>query len=120
MKTLIELFETSVEKFPDNPYMWEKIDGKYQPFSYQQIHDEVFAFGAGLMAMGINKGDRIALQAEGRTDWIVAELGMLYAGAINVPLSVKLEAGNDVSFRVNHSGARMIIVSWTQAEKVES
>ncbi|MBN1767551.1 MAG: AMP-binding protein [Prolixibacteraceae bacterium] len=120
MKTLIELFETSVEKFPDNPYMWEKIDGKYHSFSYQQIHDEVIAFGAGLMSMGINKGDRIALQAEGRTDWIVAELGMLYAGAINVPLSVKLEAGNDVSFRVNHSGARMIIVSWTQADKVES
>jgi len=118
--TLIELFETSVAKFPDHPYMWEKVDGQYQSFSYRQIHSEVLAFGAGLMAMGLKKGDRIGLLAEGRRDWIVAELGMFYAGAINVPLSVKLEAGTDVSFRLNHSGARMILVSFTQVDKVES
>lgn len=120
MRTLIELFETSVAKFPDHPYMWEKVNGQYQSFSYSQIHSEVLAFGAGLMAMGIKKGDRIGLLAEGRRDWIVAELGMFYAGAINVPLSVKLEAGTDVSFRLNHSGARMILVSFTQVDKVES
>ncbi len=120
MKTIIELFETSVEKFSNNPYMWEKIDGEYKSFTYSEIREQVFAFGAGLMSMGIKKGDRIGLLAEGRTDWIVAELGILYAGAVNVPLSVKLEAGTDVAFRLKHSGARMVIISRTQVEKVES
>jgi len=120
MKTIIELFETSVSKFSNNPYMWEKFDGEYKSFSYSEIREQVFAFGAGLMSMGIKKGDRIGLLAEGRTDWIVAELGILYAGAVNVPLSVKLEAGTDVAFRLKHSGARMVIISRTQVEKVES
>lgn len=120
MKTLIELFETSVQKFANQPYMWEKIDGEYKSFSYKEIQSEVHDFGAGLMALGIQKGDRIALLAEGRKDWIVAELGMFYVGAVNVPLSVKLEASIDIAFRIKHSGARMVIISFTQVDKVES
>lgn len=120
MKTLIDLFENTVERFPNNPYMWEKIDGKYQSFSYTEIQKEVYAFGAGLVSMGIKKGDRIGLLAEGRTDWIVAELGMFYAGAVNVPLSVKLEGGIDISFRLKHSEAKMVIISFTQVEKTET
>lgn len=120
MKTLIELFENSVQKFANQPYMWEKIDGEYKSFSYMEIQSEVHDFGAGLMALGIQKGDRIALLAEGRKDWIVAELGMFYVGAVNVPLSVKLEASIDIAFRIKHSGARMVIISFTQVDKVES
>ncbi|HNW49955.1 MAG TPA: AMP-binding protein [Prolixibacteraceae bacterium] len=120
MKTLIELFEQSVEKFPENPLMWEKVGGKYISYSYCQIKEEVYNFGAGLISIGIQKGDRIGLIAEGRTDWLVGELGMFYAGAINVPLSVKLDAGSEITFRLKHSGARMVIASWTQVEKVEA
>jgi long-chain acyl-CoA synthetase len=120
MKTLIELFEKSVDNYASNPYIWEKINGAFTPFSYRDIRNDVMDFGAGLMSMGIKKGDRIALLSEGRKDWIVAELGMLYAGAVNVPLSVKLEAGTDVAFRAKHSGARYIIISKSQVDKVES
>lgn len=120
MKTLVELFETSVARFGDNILMWEKTKGQpYQGQTYKQVHEQVVQFGAGLMALGISKGDRLGLVAEGRTDWLVSELGMFYAGAINVPLSVKLDAGTEIAFRLKHSGARMAIVSWTQAEKVE-
>ena len=89
MKTLIELFEVGVEKYANNPLMWEKTNGNYQSLSYKQIRDEVYHFGAGLIAIGIEKGDRIGLIAEGRTDWLVAELGMFYAGAVNVPFCPK-------------------------------
>ena len=119
MDTLVELFELSVEKFSNNPLMWEKENGKYVSYSYSQIRDEVCSFGAGLMALGVQKGDRIGLLSEGRKDWLVSELGMFYAGAVNVPLSVKLETGPEIAFRLNHSGARFIIASWTQANKVE-
>jgi long-chain acyl-CoA synthetase len=119
MKTLIELFENSVEKFSENPLMWEKVNGKYISYSYSQIREEVYYFGAGLMSIGIHKGDKIGMIAEGRTDWLVSELGIFYAGAANVPLSIKLDTGSEIAFRLNHSEARMIIVSWTQAAKIE-
>jgi len=119
MKTIIELFETSVSKFPDNIYLWEKQNGKFEGTTYRQTHDFVFRFGAGLMALGLQKGDRVGLISEGRNAWIISELGILYAGGINVPLSVKLDSGSELKFRLAHSGSKMIIVSKGHAAKVE-
>lgn len=119
MRTIIELFETSVANFANNPYLWEKYDGQFQPTSYKETRDLVYRFGAGLLALGLQKGDRVGLISEGRNAWIISELGILYAGGINVPLSVKLESGNELKFRLAHSGSKMIIVSRGQASKVE-
>lgn len=119
MRTIIELFETSVTKYPNNIYLWEKQNGKFEGTSYQQTRQLVFRFGAGLLALGLQKGDRVGLISEGRNAWIISELGILYAGGINVPLSVKLDSGNELKFRLAHSGCKMIIVSKGQASKVE-
>ena len=49
--------------------------------------------------------------------WLISELSVLYCGAINVPLSVKLEA-TELRFRIEHSGAKMMIISSGQASKL--
>lgn len=119
MKTLIELFEQSVAKFPDNPLLWEKTKDQYEPSTYREIHEQVHQFGAGLLSAGLEMGDRVGLLSEGRNAWLISELGILYCEAINVPLSVKLEP-YELKFRLEHSGAKMLIVSGQQAEKIES
>jgi len=119
MKTIIELFETSVAKFPNNIYLWEKQNGNYAGTTYQQTRELVYRFGAGLVSLGIQKGDRIGLISEGRNAWIISELGILYAGGINVPLSVKLDSSSELKFRLAHSGCKMIIVSKGHASKIE-
>ena len=119
MRTIIELFETSVAKYPNNIYLWEKQNGKFEGTTYRQTHELVFRFGAGLIALGLQKGDRVGLISEGRNAWIISELGILYAGGINVPLSVKLDSGNELKFRLAHSGSKMIVVSNGHASKVE-
>jgi long-chain acyl-CoA synthetase len=117
MKTLIELFETSVQKFPDNPQLWEKLTDKYEPSTYKQVRQSVYEFGAGLMALGLKKGERAGLLSEGRNYWLISELSILYCGAINVPLSVRLEA-SELKFRIEHSGAKMLIISAGHAPKL--
>lgn len=119
MQTIIELFENSVNKYGDNPLMLEKYGDKYESTSYRDIRQAVAEFSAGLISMGINKGDRIALLSEGRNDWVISELAVLYAGAVNIPLSVKLGDASEIKFRLEHSGARMIIVSGGQAHKLQ-
>ncbi len=119
MRTIIELFETSVAKFPNNIYLWEKLNGKYEGTTYQQTQDLVYRFGAGLLAIGLQKGDRVGLISEGRNAWIISELGVLYSGGINVPLSVRLEPGNELKFRLIHSGCKIIVVSKGHASKIE-
>jgi len=117
MKTLIELFETSVRKFPNYPQLWEKLTDKYVPSTYKQVQQSVYEFGAGLMALGLKKGERAGLLSEGRNYWLISELSILYCGAINVPLSVKLEP-SELKFRLEHSGAKMLIISSGQSPKL--
>lgn len=118
MKTIIELFETAVQKYPDNIYLWEKKQGKYEGTTYRETRNQVLNLAAGLVDLGFKKGDRAALIADGRNDWIISELGMLYAGGINVPLSIRLET-NELAFRLKHSGSKIIFVSKLHAQKVE-
>ncbi|MBN2347451.1 MAG: AMP-binding protein [Bacteroidales bacterium] len=120
MKTINELFLASVDRYADNPFLLEKPNNHYVGTSYKEVKDSVFRCAAGLMSLGINKGDRLALLAAGCNNWVISELGILFAGAINVPLSVKLGEPNEIKFRLKHSGTKMVIVSKTQAEKVES
>jgi len=118
MKTLNHLFETSVEKYTENVFILEKKATEYEGYTYKQIRKEVHDFAAGLIKIGIKKGDRMALMSEGRKNWPVAEIGVLYAGGINVPLSTKLEETSEIKFRLEHSDTRMIIVSGNQAKKL--
>ncbi len=118
MKSLIQFFEESVEKFSSNIYLWEKPFDKYEGLTYGETKKQVYEFAAGLISMGIKKGDRIALISEGRNFWVIGELGILYTGAINVPLSVKLTP-EEIKFRINHAGARMVLTSSVQAQKLK-
>ncbi|MFO7658541.1 MAG: AMP-binding protein [Bacteroidales bacterium] len=118
MNTLINLFETCVAKYSDNVFLLEKRNNKYMGMTYKEVLELVYRFGAGLMGMGIEKGDRIALLSEGRNDWVISELGILYTGAVNIPLSVKLAEPAEIKFRLNHSGARVAIVSKNQLKKI--
>lgn len=117
MRTIIRLLEDSVRKFGELPYMMDKKNGKYEPYSFRDIQQKSELAAAGLMALGAGKGDRIALLSEGRHEWVVAELGILHAGAISVPLSVKLTPA-EIEFRLRHAECSFFIVSALQLKKL--
>jgi long-chain acyl-CoA synthetase len=117
-RTLPGLFEESVKAFSSNVLIWEKTGSRYEPTTFADMHPLVHQFAAGLLALGLRRGDRAALVSEGRRDWITAELGILATGAINVPISVKVDELSDLKFRLAHSGCRMAIVSKSQLGKI--
>jgi long-chain acyl-CoA synthetase len=119
-RTLPRLFETSVERFAGAVMLLEKRDDRYESTTYAAMRTLVHRFAAGLLSLGLDKGDRVALISEGRNDWVMAELGILYCGAINVPISVKLDELDDLKFRLLHAGCRMAIVSQGQVAKIRA
>jgi long-chain acyl-CoA synthetase len=119
-QTLPALFESSVERFASSTLVREKRDGVWQDTTYAEMRALVHRCAAGLMDIGLAKGDRVALISEGRKEWPAAELGVLYAGAINVPTSVRLEELPELRFRLAHAGCRMVIASGSQAGKILS
>ena len=117
-KTIIDLFENSVKLYPNNTFLLEKTGKEFEPTTYTQVKEQVYTLGAGLQALGVKKGDTMALLSEGRNMWVIGELSMFYAGAINVPLSIKLEESNDLLFRLEHALVKYIMVSKQQLGKI--
>ncbi|HOS45490.1 MAG TPA: AMP-binding protein [Paludibacter sp.] len=118
--TIIDLLNDSVKKFSDNPFLWEKTKDKFEPTTYKETKQQAHILAAGLISLGVQKGDKVALLSEGRNAWIIGELGILLTGAINIPLSVKLEESNDLIFRLLHSEAKYIMVSGGQLKKIQA
>jgi long-chain acyl-CoA synthetase len=118
--TLPALFEDSVGRFATNTLVLEKRDGAWQGTTYAEMRTLVHRCAAGFLALGLRKGDRVALISEGRREWPVSELGILYAGGVNVPISVKIDELPELRFRLAHSGCRMVVASGGQAKKVLS
>lgn len=117
-KTIIDLFEASVKQYPNNTFLLEKTGKKFEPTTYTQVKEQVYRLGAGLQALGVKKGYNMALLSEGRNMWVIGELAMFYAGAVNVPLSIKLEERNDLMFRLIHGDVKYMMVSGNQLKKV--
>jgi long-chain acyl-CoA synthetase len=120
METLPQFFEKSVKNFPHNVYLWENKEGKYTSTTYSETRELVHRFAAGLLSLGVKKGDRLCLMAEGRNAWVISEMGILFTGAINVPLSTRLSEPEELRFRLEHSGTRIAIVSGKQAVKIRA
>ena len=116
--TIIDFVEKYTHQFADHVYLREKVDGVWQEITQEQTRKTAYRIGAGLMALGLEKGDKIALLSESRAMWILAELGALYAGATDVPLSVNLGADADLIFRIGHSDSQWILVSGNQLPKI--
>ena len=118
--TIIDFVEKYVAKYSKNPFLWEKnLDtNKWEPTTYEETLAKAKRIAAGLMALGVQKGEKISYLSEGRDMWVIGELGVLYAGAVNVPLSIKLGETNDLVFRVKHSDSKYVITSKFQLAKI--
>lgn len=116
--TIIDFVEQYTAKYGNETFLREKVDGVWKETSFNTTREEAHILAAGFMSMGLEKGDKVTLISEGRNYWIFSELGILYAGAVNVPLSFKLESDTDLTFRINHSDARFVIASQTQIDKI--
>ena len=118
--TIIDFVEKYTRQFADHPYLREKVDGEWKVITQEQTRKEAYRIGAGLISLGLQKGDKIALLSESRAMWILAELGAMYAGATDVPLSVNLGEGKDLIFRINHSESKWILVSGNHLPKIRA
>ena len=118
-RTILEFLNESVEKYADRPYLYEaRTSTNYTHLTYKEVQEKSMQFAAGLIAMGIQAGDSVALISEGKNYWVIGELGILHAGAVCVPLSVKLNTEQELGFRINHSESVAVLASDQQIAKL--
>jgi long-chain acyl-CoA synthetase len=115
--TIVKLFFDAIERRSPNA-MQVRVDGKYQPIAHERILEWVRRIAFGLSALGVRRGDRVAILSENRPEWAIADFACLTIGAADVPIYATLPAEH-ITYLLNDSGAAVIFVSTVQqAQKI--
>lgn len=77
--------------------------------SYSDLVERALLVSRGLMAKGIEKGDRVCLWAPNSIDWVVVALGIHCAGAVLVPINTRMK-GQEAADIIQRSGSRILFV----------
>ncbi|MBL8703163.1 MAG: long-chain fatty acid--CoA ligase [Alphaproteobacteria bacterium] len=67
------------------PFLWAKHGGKWTSTSWLEFAEQVRILGRALIALGVKRGDRVALIAENRPEWLIADYAIMSIGALTVP-----------------------------------
>ena len=81
--------------------MMRKTEGEYKGITYSEFKEETDNFAYGLIALGVKKGDKIAIISENRPEWVYSDMAILSLGAIDVPMYPSLTASS-IEFILNN------------------
>ncbi|MBV9215246.1 MAG: long-chain fatty acid--CoA ligase [Acidobacteria bacterium] len=103
-----------------NDALGVKVDGTWQHISGSDAVKQVKEIAAGLLSLGVNPGDRLAIISENRPEWSLVDLAVLSIRAVLVPIYTT-QAVEQIRFILENSGARMLFISgkklWRHAEE---
>jgi len=93
--------------------------GEWDEFSYQELGDSVKRVAKGLIALGIERGDRVAIFSDTRAEWTLCDFGALCAGAVVAPI-YQTSSAEEARHVLSDSGAKLVFCENAEmVEKVE-
>lgn len=110
IKTLAEFYYHQLEYHPKKDAFTQKENGKWVSLSSQEFIDKANCLSAGLLKIGIKKGDRIAVISNNRTEWHMLDLAVQQLGVVNVPLYPNITE-EDYRYILKDCGAKMVFIS---------
>ena len=108
--TLVEVFKevARAHKRPDT--LNYKSGGRWIPISSEEMLARAKSIAAGLHALGVRRGDRVALLSDSRVEWTLTDAGSIFAGTIDVPIYPTLTPPQ-VRYILNDSGASVLFLA---------
>ncbi len=85
-----------------------RVDGEWRDVSAAEFHDQVKAVAKGLIAAGIEAGDRVGLISKTRYEWTLVDYAIWFAGAVTVPV-YETSSAEQVAWILRDSGARAVV-----------
>jgi len=118
IRTLCDLFFDSVDTFRKADHLRVKRDGTWRDVSSEEFLRAVEELALGLRALGVERGDRVAILSENRPEWAYADFASLALGAIDVPIYATLTPPQ-VLYILRDSESKVVLVSTpAQARKL--
>jgi long-chain acyl-CoA synthetase len=107
---LFDFYDYQLANHPLQDSLAAKVNGKWETYSTQRVIELANSLSTGLLTQGINPGDKVAIIANNRPEWVIADLAILQIGAINVPIYPTITEA-DYTFIFNDSGVKIALVS---------
>jgi fatty-acyl-CoA synthase len=105
-KTIGEMFDETVEKYPDREAL--RFQGRGE--SYSELQQKVNKFARGLIRLGIQQGDKVAIWMPNYPEWIYANLAIAKIGAVTVPINIRFKT-TEVAYVVKNSNVTTLIMA---------
>lgn len=109
-RSLPAMFFAVADARGERPFLWAKQSRTYRSLSWTEATRTVNRLARGLVALGLQPGDRVALAAENRPEWALADLAIMSAGGITVP-AYTTNTVDDHRHVLGNSAARILIAS---------
>jgi long-chain acyl-CoA synthetase len=117
--TLPAMYNELANKYGDSKAaILYKIEGEYRGITHEKIREMVECFALGLMELGIRERDRIGIVSENRVKWIIADLGILSVGAVDVPIFPTLTSKQEQYIFGNCTATAIIVSNNFQLQKI--
>lgn len=84
-RNLVEVHRTQADRFGPRPALRFRRWGMFVDLSWADYRENALACAAALADAGVVRGDRVGLLSENRAEWLIADMGIMTAGAVNVP-----------------------------------
>lgn len=112
-QSLPDLLRQQAESCRARPALRYKREGRYITLSYAEYYLRALMVARGLSKLGIAPGDRIAILSENRPGWVIADMGILTARAVTVPV-YPTNTPEQIEYVLNHATCRAVFVSSRQ------
>lgn len=118
---LFDLLDNRTKRDPEGAMIEYKTeDGTWQPYSAQVFRDMVIDLAKGLIGLGVNKGDSVAIVSRTRWEWTALDVAIMSIGAVTVPV-YETNSASQVSWIFNDSKVTLAIAEDDgQRDKIES
>jgi len=107
-KSVYELFENQVAARKDKPAVQRKVNGTWTEVTWGTMDTEVKKIAGGLVKYGVQAKDRVTIISNTRMEWITADLGILGAGGVTVPI-YQSSTADDAAYILNDAGVVAVI-----------
>jgi len=119
-RNLTQMHRLQAARLGARPALRFKRHGLYHDLGWDQYRADALACAAALIDAGVQPGDRVGLLAENRVEWLIADMGILAASAVNVPPHAPLTS-RQIHFQLADAGVCWLFVSnREQLEKVRA
>lgn len=118
---LFDLLDNRAKRDPEGAMIeYKGDDGTWHPYSAQVFRDMVIDLAKGLIGLGVNKGDSVAIVSHTRWEWTALDMAIMFIGALTVPV-YETNSASQVSWIFNDSKVTLAIAEDDgQRDKIES